>query len=228
MALFYRRQGESGFPSADGTVFTADMIHMYEYGGRLRMSPLFSNRQSRAGTLVTASMCTAIAVVFSVIGLYIPVFSTLVFLIVPIPIAYMCLMGNMKWGVAVCVAVLLLDSLLFGVMSGAFASSVFCLLGLTLGYGYRKKYSAATILALGTLVSAAVFGAQVFFASAFMGFDPSLFAGKVTPDMQQQMDSMLSAVYSGKELEAARAQSGPMLEMVIRAIPFSLFLVSLF
>ena len=99
------------------------------------MSPLFSNRQSRAGTLVTASMCTAIAVVFSVIGLYIPVFSTLVFLIVPIPIAYMCLMGNMKWGVAVCVAVLLLDSLLFGVMSGAFASSVFCLLGLTLGYG---------------------------------------------------------------------------------------------
>ena len=135
------------------------------------MSPLFSNRQSRAGTLVTASMCTAIAVVFSVIGLYIPVFSTLVFLIVPIPIAYMCLMGNMKWGVAVCVAVLLLDSLLFGVMSGAFASSVFCLLGLTLGYGYRKKYSAATILALGTLVSAAVFGAQVFFASAFMGFD---------------------------------------------------------
>ena len=192
------------------------------------MSPLFSNRQSRAGTLVTASMCTAIAVVFSVIGLYIPVFSTLVFLIVPIPIAYMCLMGNMKWGVAVCVAVLLLDSLLFGVMSGAFASSVFCLLGLTLGYGYRKKYSAATILALGTLVSAAVFGAQVFFASAFMGFDPSLFAGKVTPDMQQQMDSMLSAVYSGKELEAARAQSGPMLEMVIRAIPFSLFLVSLF
>ena len=117
MALFYRRQGESGFPSADGTVFIADMVHMYEYGGRLRMSPLFSNRQSRAGTLVTASMCTAIAVVFSVIGLYIPVFSTLVFLIVPIPIAYMCLMGNMKWGVAVCVAVLLLDSLLFGVMS---------------------------------------------------------------------------------------------------------------
>ena len=56
----------------------------------------------------------------------------------------------------------------------------------------------------------------------------SLFAGKVTPDMQQQMDSRLSAVYSGKELEAARAQSGPMLEMVIRAIPFSLFLVSLF
>lgn len=228
MALFYRRQGESGFPSADGAVFTADMVHMYEYGGRLRMSPLFSNRQSRAGTLVTASMCTAIAVVFSVIGLYIPVFSTLVFLIVPIPIAYMCLVGNMKWGVTVCVAVLLLDSLLFGVMSGAFASSVFCLLGLTLGYGYRKKYSAATILALGTLVSAAVFGAQVFFASAFMGFDPSLFAGKVTPDMQQQMDSMLSAVYSGKELEAARVQSGPMLEMVIRAIPFSLFLVSLF
>ena len=69
MALFYRRQGESGFPSADGTVFIADMVHMYEYGGRLRMSPLFSNRQSRAGTLVTASMCTAIAVVFSVIGL---------------------------------------------------------------------------------------------------------------------------------------------------------------
>ena len=182
MALFYRRQGESGFPFADGTVFTAHMVHMYEYGGRLRMSPLFSNRQSRAGTLVTASMCTAIAVVFSVIGLYIPVFSTLVFLIVPIPIAYMCLMGNMKWGVAVCVAVLLLDSLLFGVMSGAFASSVFCLLGLTLGYGYRKKYSAATILALGTLVSAAVFGAQVFFASAFMVFVTSVIWGRGTAD----------------------------------------------
>ena len=151
MALFYRRQGESGFPSADGAVFTADMVYMYEYGGRLRMSPLFSNRQSQAGTLVTASMCTAIAVVFSVIGLYIPVFSTLVFLIVPIPIAYMCLMGNMKWGVTVCVAVLLLDSLLFGVMSGAFASSVFCLLGLTLGYGYRKKSVSYTHLTLPTI-----------------------------------------------------------------------------
>lgn len=39
--------------------------------------------------VVLAGMCTALAVVLSMIGLYMPLFSTIVFLLIPLPIAYL-------------------------------------------------------------------------------------------------------------------------------------------
>ena len=88
----------------------------------------FERKISPATTLVTAAMCSAIAIIFSVIGLYLPVLSIIAFLIVPIPIAYVCLRFGMKWGWLVSVTVLLLDSILFDILSVAFASATFCLL----------------------------------------------------------------------------------------------------
>lgn len=188
----------------------------------------FERKISPATTLVTAAMCSAIAIIFSVIGLYLPVLSIIAFLIVPIPIAYVCLRFGMKWGWLVSVTVLLLDSILFDILSVAFASVTFCLLGLMLGFCYQKKYSAVKTLWLSVIVSAGTLIAQFAIASLFTGADLSIFLGNIPPELNQEIDTILTGVYSGSDLEMVKIQVNETLNLIVKALPFSFFLVAVF
>ena len=70
--------------------------------------------------VVLAGMCTALAVVLSMIGLYMPLFSTIVFLLIPLPIAYLGMRKGIQWSVIVTSGILILDSVFFGIVSAAF------------------------------------------------------------------------------------------------------------
>ena len=65
--------------------------------------------------VVLAGMCTALAVVLSMIGLYMPLFSTIVFLLIPLPIAYLGMREGIQWSVIVTSGILILDSVFFGI-----------------------------------------------------------------------------------------------------------------
>lgn len=58
--------------------------------------------------VVLAGMCTALAVVLSMIGLYMPLFSTIVFLLIPLPIAYLGMREGIQWSVIVTSGILIL------------------------------------------------------------------------------------------------------------------------
>jgi uncharacterized protein YybS (DUF2232 family) len=184
--------------------------------------------ENRTTALVTAAMGAALAIVLSIIGLYMPLLSIVVLLLIPVPIAYLAVTQRFAWAVMVSVVVMLIDSMLFGVVSGAFVCSTFCGLGLVIGYGYRQEYSAGSILLAGTIVALLTILLQLGAAAAMVGMDPAVFMGEISPDMQQQMDSLLSSVYSGQELEMARQQSTEMLKMVMRALPFSFLVMAAF
>lgn len=187
-----------------------------------------SGRDRRTSALVTAGMAAALATVLSIIGLYLPVFSVVVLLLIPIPIAYLAVTQKFGWSVMVSFVVMLIDSMFFGVLSGAFACSTFCFLGLVLGYCYRQDYSAGKTLLLGSLAAFLTVILQLVAASLLMGMDTSFLYGNITPDMQQEMDSILSSFYSGDALNMAKEQSQHIMKTVLRALPFSFFLASVF
>ena len=58
-------------------------------------------RAGETNAVVLAGMCTALAVVLSVIGFYMPLISLVVFLLIPLPIAYLGMKEGTSWSIIV-------------------------------------------------------------------------------------------------------------------------------
>lgn len=104
-------------------------------------------RAGETNAVVLAGMCTALAVVLSVVGFYMPLISLVVFLLIPLPIAYLGMKEGISWSIIVTAGIMILDSVFFGFISAAFLCAIFGVLGVILGICYRNKVSAAATLA---------------------------------------------------------------------------------
>lgn len=58
-------------------------------------------RRGETNSVVLAGMCTALAVVLSVAGFYLPLVSSIIFLLIPLPIAYLGMKEGASWAVIV-------------------------------------------------------------------------------------------------------------------------------
>ncbi len=70
-------------------------------------------RAGETNAVVLAGMCTALAVVLSVIGFYMPLISLVVFLLIPLPIAYLGMKEGTSWSIIVTAGIMILDSVFF-------------------------------------------------------------------------------------------------------------------
>ena len=141
--------------------------------------------------IVLAGMCTALVVVLSLLGFYMPLLSTVVFLLIPLPIAYLGMKEGVKWSIVVTTGVLVLDSTFFGVVSAAFVCAIFGLLGVTMGICYRFKVSAAKTLIAGAVVVLLALVAEGMATLYLLGL-PSLIFG--SEGLSQIRDSMLETL----------------------------------
>lgn len=174
----------------------------------------------QTNAVVMAGMGTAVAVVLSMLGLYIPLFSTLIFLAIPLPIIYIAITQGSRWAVIVTVGTLILDSVFFGVFSGAFVCAIFGVLGVILGICFRHH-----VWPVGTLLAGAVgvliaFGAQVFFGIYVMGVDTSMLSSEFFDTMKQSTEEMLPQFYSGDTLTQMQEQVALMYDALKKSVIF--------
>lgn len=104
--------------------------------------------------LTNAAMMTAMAVVMTLIGVYIPPLFVLFFLI-PVPIAITCIRSSESYAIASSFAVLIVN-VIFTDIGTAFISLFFAFQGLVMGYLISKKRKASEILIDTSIVS--IFG----------------------------------------------------------------------
>ena len=178
--------------------------------------------------IVLAGMCTALVVVLSLLGFYMPLLSTVVFLLIPLPIAYLGMKEGVKWSIVVTTGVLVLDSTFFGVVSAAFVCAIFGLLGVTMGICYRFKVSAAKTLIAGAVVVLLALVAEGMATLYLLGL-PSLIFG--SEGLSQIRDSMLETVasfYSGEALDQAKEKVEFLMDAMEKSVPYSLVAVSFF
>lgn len=176
-------------------------------------------RAGETNAVVLAGMCTALAVVLSVIGFYMPLISLVVFLLIPLPIAYLGMKEGTSWAIIVTAGIMILDSVFFGFISAAFLCAIFGVLGVILGICYRNKVSATVTLAAGAVVVLAALIGQAFAAMYILNVPPMIFGGEAMDSMEQQMMGQMAQLYSGELLTQAQENVKQMIDDIRRSIP---------
>lgn len=176
-------------------------------------------RAGETNAVVLAGMCTALAVVLSVIGFYMPLISLVVFLLIPLPIAYLGMKEGTSWAIIVTAGIMILDSVFFGFISAAFLCAIFGVLGVVLGICYRNKVSATVTLAAGAVVVLAALIGQAFAAMYILNVPPMIFGGEAMDSMEQQMMGQMAQLYSGELLTQAQENVKQMMDSIRKSIP---------
>lgn len=176
-------------------------------------------RAGETNAVVLAGMCTALAVVLSVIGFYMPLISLVVFLLIPLPIACLGMKEGTSWSIIVTAGIMILDSVFFGFISAAFLCAIFGVLGVILGICYRNKVSAAATLAAGAVVVLAALIGQAFAAMYILNVPPMIFGGEAMDTMEQQMMAQMEQFYSGELLTQAQENVKQMMDAIRKSIP---------
>lgn len=176
-------------------------------------------RAGETNAVVLAGMCTALAVVLSVIGFYMPLVSLVVFLLIPLPIAYLGMKEGTSWSIIVTAGIMILDSVFFGFISAAFLCAIFGVLGVILGICYRNKVSAVATLAAGAVVVLAALIGQAFAAMYILNVPPMIFGGEAMASMEQQMMGQMAQLYSGELLTQAQENVKQMMDSIRKSIP---------
>ena len=177
-------------------------------------------RPGSTNAVVAAGMSTAVAVVLSMLGLYLPIFSTVIFLLIPLPIAYIGVIHGARWSVLVTAGTLILDSVFFGVFSGAFVCAIFAVLGAALGACYRRRVRPAITLFAGAAAVLVAFGLQILFGIFVLGIDMSVINGTFLESVRQSTEELLPQFYAGDDLEAARAGMNETYEVLRKSLIF--------
>ena len=178
--------------------------------------------------VVLAGMCTALAVVLSLLGFYMPLLSTVVFLLIPLPIAYLGMKEGVKWSIVVTTGVLVLDSTFFGVVSAAFVCAIFGLLGVTMGICYRFKVSAAKTLIAGAVVVLLALVAEGIATLYLLGLPSLIFGSEGLSQIRDSMLETLPSFYSGEALDQAKEKVEFLMDAMEKSVPYTLVAVSFF
>lgn len=178
--------------------------------------------------IVLAGMCTALVVVLSLLGFYMPLLSTVVFLLIPLPIAYLGMKEGIKWSIVVTTGVLVLDSTFFGVVSAAFVCAIFGLLGVTMGICYRYKVSAAKTLIAGAVVVLLALVAEGIATLYLLGLPSLMFGGEGLAQVKDSMMEALPSFYSGEALDQAKEKVDFLMDAMEKSVPYTLVAVSVF
>ncbi len=181
-----------------------------------------NKRPTATNAVVMAGMATAVAVVLSLIGLYMPVFSTLIFLAIPLPIIYVALQQGSRWALIVTVGTLILDSVFFGIMSGAFLCAIFGVLGVVLGICYERNVRPAATLLAGAAAVLLAFAAQMFFAVYVLGIDTAFISADFFDSMKAETMDVLPQFYSGDTLVEMQRQIDLMYDALKKSIYFAI------
>ena len=176
-------------------------------------------RAGETNAVVLAVKCTALAVVLSVIVFYMPLISLVVFLLIPLPIAYLGMKEGDSWSIIVTAGIMILDSVFFGFISAAFLCAIFGVLGVVLGICCRNKVPAAATLAAGAVVVLASWIGQAFAAMYILNVPPMIFGGEAMDSMEQQMMAQMAQFYSGELLMQTQENVKQMIDDIRRSIP---------
>jgi uncharacterized protein YybS (DUF2232 family) len=178
--------------------------------------------------IVLAGMCTALVVVLSLLGFYMPLLSTVVFLLIPLPIAYLGMKEGIKWSIVVTTGVLVLDSTFFGVVSAAFVCAIFGLLGVAMGICYRYKVSAAKTLIAGAVVVLMALVAEGIATLYLLGLPSLVFGSEGLAQVKDSMMEALPSFYSGEALDQAKEKVDFLMDAMEKSVPYTLVAVSVF
>ncbi len=123
-------------------------------------------------SMVETALLTAITVIFSFAGLYIPFFGIVITLIWPVPIVILVTRHGLSWGVMATIVSGLLVMMFSGPLAAITIVGSFGLIGIALGYALKRDETPGKVLFAGTAASFISKVLVIALTMAIIGMNP--------------------------------------------------------
>ena len=122
--------------------------------------------------MAEGGILSAIAVAMALISIYVPLIGTMVAFIWPLPIIILVVRHGIRWGIMASIVSCLLIAMLIHPMQALMMLIAFGLVGLVLGYNYRKGYGAFKSLGIGIIASILAKIAVIALSAVLLNINP--------------------------------------------------------
>lgn len=162
-------------------------------------------RTSSARALTESGMTVGIAVILSLIGIYVPLLSTVSLLVWPVPIAFLGVRHGMRWSSLAVAAAMIILMMTVGPVLATGIGLLFGSMGIALGEGYRRRWDAGRLMLVTMVVFLLGFAAQFFLSLYVMGVNIfELYQQTVAQATEQAFRTLDSMGYNSVELAQAK------------------------
>ncbi|MCI5836382.1 MAG: YybS family protein [Veillonellaceae bacterium] len=175
--------------------------------------------QTRA--LTEAGMTVGLMMILSLIGVYVPVISSVALLVWPVPAAYLGVKNGTRWAIMATVATILLLMFITGPVIAAGLGLTFGTVGIALCEGFRRQWSASRTFLVTSVAFCIGFVVQFLLSFYIMGVDLfAMYQQIMQESTEQAFRTMESTGYNAIELAEAKANYLAQLSQMQRFLPF--------
>lgn len=179
--------------------------------------------------MVEGGLLAAVAVLFAVISMYIPILGVLTTLIWPVPLALLGVRHGYKISFMATIVAGLITAMLLNPLKALFIIVGWSLLGIVLGEGVRRQSSALSIMVFTSIASAISIIAVIFVQMTALGIDPlAMHDVQIAQVMEQTLALYRSMGVPLEQLEAWSKELDTITVFMKRALPTGLVLAAIF
>lgn len=184
-------------------------------------------RPTSVKPMVEAGIMASVSILFALISAYVPLLGVLVNLIWPVPIVLLGVRHGLKWSVMATAVAGILIAVLVQPLHAVTMVLGLGLIGIVLGYTFRRKTSPATTIFWGSVASLVSKIAILGLGMVTLGVNPLA----SMPDVMEKAVSQALDIYRGlgapeQVLEQMKSQLQPVVKMMPIVIPASLLLAA--
>ncbi|HMM22624.1 MAG TPA: YybS family protein [Selenomonadales bacterium] len=184
-------------------------------------------RPTSVKPMVEAGIMASVSILFALISAYVPLLGVLVNLIWPVPIVLLGVRHGLKWSVMATAVAGVLIAILVQPLHAITMVLGLGLIGIVLGYAFRRKMSPAATILWGSVASLVSKAAILGLGMVTLGVNPLA----AMPEAMEKAVSQALDIYRGlgapeQVLEQMQTQLQPMVKLLPVVIPASLLLAA--
>lgn len=178
--------------------------------------------------LVESGILAAAAVVLALISFFIPVLGSFTVAVIPLPIIVLIMRHGVRWGIMATAVTVMLVGLFAGPLSAINIMALCGLLGITLGYAYRRRFAAVKSIALGAVAGIGALLVSIGVSFAAVGMNPiQLETELMNKTIEQALMLESEAGISEDELREMRTMLEEGVSMAVRMLPAAFVLAEI-
>ena len=184
-------------------------------------------RQTRVRSMVEGGLLAAIAIIFAVISVYLPVIGPFVNLLWPVPIILLGVRHGYKWSIMATVVAGIIIAMLVHPLQAVSVVVGFGLIGIVLGYAFRMEFSPTKTLLWGSVASLLSKAMLLGIGAVVTGINPFNMQGEVMASAVQQAVEVYRNFGMPEEQLAQMADSmKTMIELIKIILPAGFIMAS--
>lgn len=170
--------------------------------------------------MVESGILAAAAVVLALISFFIPVLGSFTVAVIPLPIIVLIMRHGVRWGIMATAVTVMLVGLFAGPLPAINIMALCGLLGITLGYAYRRRFAAVKAIALGAVAGIGALLVSIGVSFAAVGMNPiQLETEFMNKTIEQALMLESEAGISEAELHEMRTMLEEGVSMAVRMLP---------